>query len=196
MAILDFLSLSPKGSIGGIEIQATLEESFTDSLQVTDHPVQVGANITDHSFIRPSEVVIRCGWSNSSMSALIGAVTSLFKQGSLPKKDFVSSIYSQLLALQESRAPFDITTSRRNYSDMLITSLSATTDQETGNVLVVTATCRQVIMVSTSATKLPPKSAQKDPANTAEIENAGTVQPATGSPSPGGSSPPTDWMIP
>lgn len=193
MAFSDLISLAPKSNIGGIDIQASLEEIHTDTLQVTDHPVQVGANITDHSFMRPSEVVIRCGWSNSSWDALSGAATSFFDQGSLTKSDYVSSVYSQLLALQQTRLPFSITTSRRNYDDMLITSLSATTDQETGNVLIVTATCRQVIIVSTDATTLPDKTLQANPANTAETQNTGTIQPVAGSPAPGGSSPASSW---
>jgi hypothetical protein len=190
--LTDFLSLWPKNKIGSIEIQASLEEVLTDALQVTEHPVEQGAAITDHAYKRPAEVVLRCGWSNSSLEALSGAATAFFTGGSLPKTDYVTSIYSQLLALQDSRVPFDIKSSRRVYQNMLITGLQVTTDNRTNDVLMVQATCRQILIVKTAATTLPPRDSQADPAKTGETENEGTKQATTGSPAPGGSMPPFD----
>jgi len=194
MALLDFLTLTPKSSIGGIDIQATLEEVHNDTLQITEHPVEAGAAITDHAYVRPSEVVIRCGWSNSSTDALSGAVSALFNGGQLSSASYVDGVYSQLLALQQSRTPFDITTSRRQYTNMLLVGLSVTTDQATSNVLMVTATCKQIIIVNTQATTMPPKENQANPANTAETQNAGVKQPQSGAtPSPGGAVSPSQW---
>lgn len=190
MAVFDFLTLNPRSRIGAIEVAASIEEVFSDSLQVTEHPVEIGAAITDHAYKRPAEVVLRCGWSNSGIDALSAAVSAFFSGGGLTLPDYVSGIYSQLLALQESRVPFDITTTRRRYTNMLITGLQVTTDARSSNALVVQATCRQIIIVSTQATTLPPREDQASPADTAEVENAGVkqVQPAT--PSPGGALPP------
>lgn len=189
MAFFDVL-LTPKSSIGGIEIQASIEEIHSDALQVTEHPVQLGAAITDHAFKRPAEVVLRCGWSNSSTDSLLGGISKLFSGGGFSGESYVDAIYSQLLALQESRTPFDITTQRRSYSNMLVIGLSATTDAKTSNILMIEATCRQIIIVETQATTLPPREAQANPANTAEVENVGTVQPQPATPSAGGSLPP------
>lgn len=175
MALLDILSLAPSGSIGGIEIPATLEEIYTDTLQATEHPVELGASITDHAFVRPREVVIRCGWTNSTLKAFLSAVSALFS-GSMSASDYVSSVYSKLLALQESRKLLDVTTSKRQYSNMQIIGLQVTTDQRTGNVLMVQATCRQMIIVETQATTLPAKEKQASPEKTAGTESAGYKQ--------------------
>ena len=185
MSVLDLIQLSPKSNIGGIEIQATLEEQYSDALQITEHPVERGAAITDHAYKRPSEVVIRCGWSNSSTDSLVGAAQALFS-GQMSMSDYVSDVYSQLLALQEKREPITITTSRRQYEDMLIVGLNVTTDVKTSNVLMVSVTLRQVIIVSTQATTLPPRTDQANPEDTAEIEQRGIVQPVPATPSPGG----------
>lgn len=188
MAVLDFLQLTPKGNIGGIEIQATLEETYIDVLQTTTHPVEVGAEITDHAFKRPKDVIIRCGWSNSGLEALVGMVSALFS-GELSVSDYVSGIYSQLLALQESRVPFDITTSKRQYKNMLIIALMVKVDEKTSEALFCTATCREIIIAQTQATTLPPKENQQAPESTAATENTGTKQAAPATPSPGGSAP-------
>lgn len=191
MALLDFLQLSPKSAIGDIEIMASLEEVYTDALQTTDHPVEQGADITDHSFKRPSEVVIRCGWTNSSFTALSGAVEALFSGGGLSAADYVSGVYSQLLALQESRAPFNITTNKRQYTNMLIQSLRVDTDSKTSNALMVTATCKQIIIVNTQATTLPPREQQAAPEKTAEVQKTGVKQATAKTPAPGGAVPPS-----
>lgn len=190
MAILDFLQISPKASIGAIEIMASLEEIYTDTLQTTEHPIESGADITDHSFKRPSEVVISCGWSNSSFKSLSGSIEALFDGGGLNGADYVSGVYSQLLALQQSRIPFAVMTSKRQYDNMLIQSLRVDNDQKTSNVLMVQATCRQVIIVNTQATTLPPREQQATPESTAEVENKGVKQIKSKLPSPGGAVPP------
>lgn len=190
MAIFDFLTISPRSKLGAIEIEASLEEIHTDTLQVTEHPVQLGAAITDHAYKRPAEVVLRCGWSNSSIEALTGAAAALFNGGTPSIGDYVGAVYSQLLALQESREPFEIATSRRSYENMLLIGLSVTTDKSTSNILTVEATCKQILIVETQATTLPPRGDQASPADTAEIESVGAVQAIPASPSPGGALPP------
>lgn len=189
----NILALPVSGRIGELEIQTTIEAVHTDTLQVTEHPVESGAAITDHSYKRPSEVVIRCGWSNASLKALLGIVTGLFRGGTMSKSDYVSGIYSQLLKLQESREPLSITTPLRQYDNMLITSLQVSRDQKTGQMLMVSATCREVLIVSTSSATLPPKESQADPASTAEVDDVGAQQAIAGTPAPGGTVPPNEW---
>lgn len=193
MSLLDFIQLTPRSSIGGIEIQATLEEIHNSTVQITEHPVELGAEITDHAFKKPDEVILRCAWSNSSPQALLGTVQRLFS-GELSGADYVSDVYSQLRELQEARTPFEIVTTTRRYQNMLITALQVTRDQKTGNALVCTATCREVIIVQTKATTLPPRQDQASPEETAEVEDRGTVQAVPATPSPGGAVSPLDMV--
>ncbi|HEY8355731.1 MAG TPA: hypothetical protein VIK69_12045 [Methylophilaceae bacterium] len=192
MALLDFL-VSRGSTIGDIQIMATLEEVHTDTIQASEHPIERGAAITDHAYKKPAEVLIRCGWTDSSFTALVGSVSSLFQGGSVGDR-YIDGVYSQLLALQESRQPFTIVTGLRQYDNMLIQSLRVDRDQKTSNALMVTAICRQVIIVETQATQLPPREAQRDPASTAEVENTGVKLATPATPSPGGSVPPTAWV--
>jgi hypothetical protein len=211
----DYVSLSPANgffaSAGNITFQALFEETHTDTLEVTDSPVEAGAQITDHSFMRPFEVVIRCGWSNSSLQGLIGGITNVINaaqalvSGSQPtQNDYVSSVYSQLQALQQSRQLFSIQTTLRYYTNMLITSLEVVRDEKTAKALMVTATCRQVILtqlaktvtpVQLSAPELPQNLQMPDinfPKNAPPI-NYGTSNLIPGNPAPAGSLPPAVW---
>lgn len=184
------ITIDPERYVGPIEAHVTLEEIGVDELQITEHPVELGANINDHAFKRPSELVIRCGWSNSSLDALLGAVDGLLTAlsgGDAFGSDYVSGVYNQLLALQQSRSPFSVATGKRIYQNMLMRSLHTTTDDKTENVLMVTMVCREILIVHTRATTLPPRDQQAEPQDTAETTNRGTQQTATAYPAPGGS---------
>ncbi|WP_429498960.1 phage baseplate protein [Robbsia andropogonis] len=197
MGVLEQIGISARDQIGEIYIDATLEETSIDELQITEHPVELGAAITDHSFKRPVEVVLKCGWSDASVYAAANLISNLVSSGSISGltsgSDYVSSVYSQLLALQETRTPFTITTGSRQYVNMLIANLVRVRDKTTANALMVTATCRQVIIVQTQATTLPAKANQADPSSTGQIDNTGTKQATAATPSAGGAVPMADW---
>jgi len=187
------ITIDPKRSIDSIVAHVTMEEVGTDELQTTDHPVESSADITDHAFKKPAELVIRCGWSNASLAGVIGAVKGLISAlsgGDAFGSDYVSGVYSQLLALQESRIPFDVSTGKRLYTNMLMKSLTQTTDEKSEYTLMVTAVFKQVIIVNTHLTTLPPREDQAQPAATAETSDAGVKQTATAYPAPGGWQPP------
>jgi len=61
--------------------QATVQEMHTDNLELTDHPVALGANITDHAFKLPMELELKLAWSNSpnisaGISQILGSSAS------------------------------------------------------------------------------------------------------------------------
>jgi hypothetical protein len=188
------LSLPVLSNIGGITVQTTLDEDYEDSLEITEHPVEVGAAITDHSFKRPMNVLLRCGWSNASIASALGTVaSSQFSGGSMLASDFVSGVYSQLLALQESRQPFVLSTGLRTYASMLLESIRVRRDPGTANILAVEAEFHQLILASTQSATLPAQANQANPASTAEQQNAGTVSPLIAISPQGGAFPSTQW---
>jgi hypothetical protein len=140
------LILPRRRSIGGIMAQVTIEVQHTDEVQITDHPIEQGAPISDHAFKRPISVNINAGWSTAwayDLSAETG-------------------IYGLLLALQASFLPFDLVTGKRTYPNMLIERLIVTTDQHSEFALMAQIGCRQVIIVKTSTTSVS-KTASDDP---------------------------------
>lgn len=184
----DMVLLSNK-KLGDITISATIKEVYSDELVITEHPVEKDAPINDHAYQKPREVVIQCGWSNADDAALFGAAQVSFDDSgmmSMASNTYIDAIYSQLLQLQNRRKPFDIVTSRRKYSNMLIQSLSVVNDAKTCGALMVTATCKQVIIVETKVAKLPPREDHKYPSSTAETQDMGTKAAVPGTPAPGG----------
>jgi len=157
----------------GVIPNATLEETHRDHLRITDHPVEQGAPITDHSFKMPVEVTIRAGWSNSSLQAITGIAFSIvsgqFAIGG--GNSYVDQIYQTLLALQQSRTPMLIFTGKRRYNNMLIEDIVVRTDVRSENTLMAEIRCREVIIVSTSVTSLPAPTGGGLPQNMANPQN-------------------------
>lgn len=201
MSISDFqLALfKPSRSIGPLAAQVTIDESHTDSLVITQHPVERGASITDHAFLRPARLVINCAWSNSTFSSLVsllGEAVDLFKGNSYTGGlNFSQEIYQRLLALQASRELLTIVTGKRTYRNMLIETIAVDTDKKTEHALFCTLFCQHVIIVDTAAVVMPPVERQAMPEKTAVVVPQGTKQLKTGSPSPGGALPPAQPLF-
>lgn len=152
--------IQPRGSLAGIVADAIVHESGRDTLRLTDSPVERTAAITDHAFMEPVELEVELGFTNSGNGF-----------------GYATAVYGTILNLQASRTPFSFTTGKRLYQNMLITSLGQTTDEKTESAMVLHVTMREVILVSTQASTLPPRDQQAMPEKTADTTNTGDKQP-------------------
>ena len=188
---LNSVLVKPTRSIGPFTAQITVKEQHEDTLEITDHPVEQGAVISDHAFKMPAKLTLEVGWSNSPSKAglvegLVGAATSTVAGAqsilSGNSQQQVRDLYAKLLKLQSDAIPFEIFTGKRRYSDMLIQSISTTTEKNTENILMLTLSCRQVIIVRTSVVLVPADMAkQANPQSTAAPTQVGTRALQSGS---------------
>lgn len=133
------ITISPQRFIGPIDALVTFEERGTDRTTITRHPVERGAEITDHAYMEPAELQIRAGATNSSEDA--GG-----------DEGYVTNLYARLLALQQALEPVQVQTGKRLYPVMLIESLEVTTDERTEAALMLIIILRQIIIVQTQVT--------------------------------------------
>jgi len=146
-------TLISKRSIASFTGYVCINENSTDTLEITEHPVQQGASITDHAFVRPPELSIRY----------------IYMPGNVP----LSEMYKDFLDLQSSREPFTIVTGKRVYNNMLFASIAVTNDVNSENILAINASFKQIILVQVNETTVPANDLQSNPSQTAPIENTG-----------------------
>lgn len=163
------ITLSPQRMIGDIVMDVTIEETGTDDLTITQHPIETGAAITDHAYKNAVKLSIRAAASNSSEAA--GG-----------DDNYVSDLYHQLFELQASRVPFAIITGKRPYENMLFASLGVTTEEGTEAALMISASFQEAIIVSTQTTTFAPPANQAAPAKTGAPNAQGVVAPAAATP--------------
>ncbi len=124
--------------IGMIVPSVVVSEKHTDTLVITGHPVENGAAIADHTYKKPSEVVMEVGFAGGG--SLLDFASNLTATNLLGLS--LQQTFQELLDLQESRIPFDVVIGKRLYSNMLIHALEVTTDKTTENVLSAVLTLR------------------------------------------------------
>ena len=148
--------LTGRRNMGGLQFAVVVEEQHEDKLTITEHPVEQGANVNDHAYVMPAMLTIRAGVSGAEGAA--------------------REMYEKLLDLMRKREPFDVVTGKRLYENMLLENVSTSTDSQSEHSLIVTAQCRQVIIVRTRVASVPPRKRHKNAARTGGVSDKGQKQ--------------------
>jgi hypothetical protein len=156
----------------------TIEEQHQDQLVITEHPVE-GGIVNDHAYKLPSEVIVTYGWWPAG------------KANTGQSQTFLTQMYAQILALQWTVPPsgmgpgvatlVNVYTGKRVYTNMVLLSVTTTTDKETENVLLIRLLCKQIVPATvTKMTAQLDASTQAAPEKTQAPANQGTqvVAPA------------------
>lgn len=180
-------------SISTISGYITLSETTKDELEITQQPVQTGATITDHAFLKPTVLSMQIQFDRTNTLAALSSTLGSFIGNSIGgalggviggvagglqaaigavNNDVLAQTYQILLTLQSSRQPFSISTPKRIYNSMLFQSLGLVTDKKTENVLSISATFQQIIIVNTAFATVD-RINQKTPAKTGATTPAG-----------------------
>jgi hypothetical protein len=148
---------------------AVVRELHSDRLTITRHPVEYGAQISDHAYREPAQLALVYGWTLGS------------PQNTEEDTQFLVRIYEQLIALQRSAQLFDIYTGKRYYQNMLMEECDLETDYWTENSLSVNIKCSEIILANTATVTIPDASLQKMPNLTSDLTNRGQQQLVTSS---------------
>jgi len=147
-----------KVKIGGLVFDAILKTDHTSKLTATSHPIENGANITDHAFTDPAEVSIEIGMTDCNG---VGVSDKMFRS---------------LQSLQASRRPHTIVTRFKAYRNMLIMTMSVPDDFTTMNALKATLFLREIPVVGTATVEVSERASGQE--SKTGTTNNGTVQPA------------------
>lgn len=112
-------------SIGPVPLQVLLSEKHNSEVEVTSNPIETGAEVNDHAYVKPKKVELEVADGNAAAT------------------------FNALVAFQEAREPFTLVTGFRVYENMVITEVDATRDKTHSKVLKATVRCREVIIVET-----------------------------------------------
>lgn len=139
--------LMVKTNIGGYFFDAVFSVDTEHSLTVTQHPVQTGANISDHAFVNPIRMTMQIGVSDA-MAYRVGA-----NYGGDGGTKSVQA-YRLLCKLQELRIPMQVVTRLNTYPNMLIESIDVSDDVSTLCALKATINLVQVLVVNVGTEKV------------------------------------------
>ena len=167
-----------QSNIGGLFFDAILSTNTQESLTITSHPVQSGANISDHAFRNPTKLSMEIMMSDVMASRVPGQFTEgggirgavLSLAGANNSKSI--SAYQRLLELQRMRLPLSVKTRLGYYNNMLIESIDAPDDVNTLSGLKCTVNMREVLIAQVSTEKVSARAW-----TTSKGKNMGSVEP-------------------
>ena len=130
-------------SIGLIEFDAIFNEQHASSLVITEHPVESGAPIADHSYKSNDTLILTIGHG-------IVVLSDSDKDTPIPdvEVDRLSQLYGTLQSSMSVGELFEIGTAIRHYENMVIQDLATTRDKRSATVLNVVVTLREVQLAS------------------------------------------------
>lgn len=135
-----------RANIGGLFFDGIMSTETEEQLTITSHPVQSGANISDHAYREPTRITMEIVMSDVMACRQPGQFNSFF--------DKSVSAYRRLLDLQRSRIPVSVHTRLGTYQNMLIETISAPDDASTRDGLRCTVTLREVLVAKVGVTKV------------------------------------------
>lgn len=166
---------------------ACLSENHSASSTITSHPVESGANVTDHVHNNPDVVTITGLVTNTPIRFPEGLPAVPVGQSFANlvndvSNDLSKNAYDKLLALKNNKSLIKIATTLRTYENMLIESFEVSRDKETADALAFTMRLQQVRFVKTNTIELPtpvePKLAKKKVLGNKPKKEISSSQPA------------------
>jgi NDP-sugar pyrophosphorylase family protein len=151
------------------QANVTIEEVLTDELEITEHEVQQGAQISDHAYKKQSTIMLRCLYSDDAQflsSAIFNFVTR-------KKKLSNDAAYEMLLEFQKDIIPLKVVTGKRTYTNVLIKTLTQVNDRDTNKVLSINIELKELFVVTIQKVTLPPREVQKIPEQTDSTKDSG-----------------------
>jgi hypothetical protein len=134
-----------KTNVAGYFFDAFVDIQHSSTLKITSHPVQSGANITDHAYLEPAELTMKVKMSDCMQGLVKGQFTGAYSRS--------VSAYRILKELQANRIPFQVVTRLQVYQNMLIESLSIPDGNDLLYGLEASLTLKQILVVNVKTIK-------------------------------------------
>jgi len=142
--------------VGVVQFDCSVSETHNHEVDVTSHPVEDGADVSDHIRKLPVGLEINGLVTNTPVIFLASLQAPSPIWGDLKRTtDRVDAAYEKLQEIMDNGEMVDVVTSLKLYENMAITSLSVVRDVDRGNVLDCTMSLREIILAKKLTIDLP-----------------------------------------
>lgn len=192
-----FVAKAP--TLGGIEFDAVLEDTFEASVDITGFTIELGARASDHRIVNPFRWSIVGAVSNNPLGPSItdfvsGGLSNIFNSGVLSTATGLaasflsggndtrsSAVLEFLIALMTTGEPFDVDAGDIQLKNMVITRLRRTKDPENEGGLIFEADLQEYATLATTISKNQPSLSilnPSDPSSTqaSALQNIGEIR--------------------
>lgn len=155
-----------KTNIAGYFFDGFMSVDYTHELEVTSNPVETGASISDHSYVKPAEIQMQIRMSDVHQSLVKGQFSGGWSRS--------ITAWNILKKMQTDRIPVLVGTQLGMYYNMLIKTLQAQEDQSTYRGLYATATLVELPVARVKTVKISSASQTTIDSQMGQINAVGT----------------------
>ena len=159
-------SSEPRKELGKMEcdgetlyVDYVMQTDHSTTYITTSHPVQRGAEISDHAYREPDEVTLQIAFNDTAYTG---------------GDNHSANAYTTLREMAEKRMPIKLTTRLKTYENMLITSIAVPDDYTTMFALKATIILKEIIMAEVATLKSGEKTSGSKSKSNKKSENTGT----------------------
>lgn len=138
--------LSIISDIGTINIDASIQEDHTTEVTKTEHPVEKGANITDHVEIRPDTLSVEGVVSDAPLREDVISTSGASRS---------VDAFTRLQNIQKEKLLVTVVTGLKTYTNMILRTLSPVRNAKTGKALRFNARFEEVRIVESDVAFIP-----------------------------------------
>ena len=135
-----------KTNIGGYFFDGFITVTHNKQLEITQNPVETGASIVDHAYVKPATVTMKIIVSDVHASLVEGQFSDSWSRA--------VSAWNVLKQLQEDRIPVSVLTKLDLYENMLIQNLQATDEANTYTTLSADVTLQEIPIARVRTVKI------------------------------------------
>lgn len=134
-----------------IRVDASIRENHSINGEVSEHPVESGADIVDHYSVKPRSISIEGTITNTPIETGFPGQTAVASVTAIANgdEDPVANAWSEIERYFEQAVVLKITTSLKNYDNMVLVSIGVNRSASTGNELRFSLSAREIRIVST-----------------------------------------------
>lgn len=135
-----------KTNIGGYFFDGFITVTHNKQLEITQNPVETGASVVDHAYVKPATVTMKIIVSDVHASLVEGQFSDSWSRA--------VSAWNVLKQLQEDRIPVSVLTKLELYENMLIQNLQATDEANTYTTLSADVTLQEIPIARVRTVKI------------------------------------------
>lgn len=136
-----------------LTLDASISELHETEAEVTEFPVEVGANTTDHIRRKPKRIEINGIISNKPIAILASASASGIRGGPITSRD--SDADAEIERWIDEAKLLVVSTTLKDYENMVVQAKSVVRDVDNGDVLNFTLRMREIILANTELVDAP-----------------------------------------
>lgn len=169
-------SLYVEETLEAIQFDASVSETHTNSAEITQHPVEEGADISDHIRRLPEELSVNVIITNHP-PIILASLRALPISGFGDPASRAEDAHTFLRTIMQNNQTVGFSTTLRDYTGMAITSMAVERDKDTGNIANINMTMREVIIATTETVEPPAPAASGRKAKTNQGKKVATSPP-------------------